>query len=117
MVARTAYAQLNYSPLLVVGTVLGMLLVFVAPPVVGLLGVLGQDTLAAAAGVTAWGIMIYTYRPMLLLYREPPAIASLLPVAGLLYTAMTVDSAIQHWRGRGGTSKGRAHSRNGRSSS
>jgi hopene-associated glycosyltransferase HpnB len=111
MVARTAYAQLGYSPIVLVGTVIAMLFVFVAPPVVGLLGVLGQHA-AAATGVLAWGIMIYTYRPTLTLYGEPPSIASLLPVAGILYTAMTVDSALRYWRGRGGAWKGRAYSRN-----
>ena len=30
-----------------------------------------------------------------------------LPLAALLYTAMTVDSALRHARGRGGTWKGR----------
>jgi hopene-associated glycosyltransferase HpnB len=112
MVARTAYAQLGYSPLAVAGTVVGMLLVFAAPPVVGLLGVLGEHRVAAATGVLAWGIMIYTYRPTLKLYGEPPSVASLLPFAGILFTAMTVYSAWRHWRGRGGAWKGRAYSRN-----
>src|ERR1700743_1624579 len=32
MVARSAYAQLSYSPLLLAGTVLGMVLVYLAAP-------------------------------------------------------------------------------------
>ena len=33
--------------------------------------------------------------------------------AALLYTAMTLDSALQHWRGRGGLWKGRVHGSRG----
>ena len=32
MVARSAYAQLRYSPLLLVGTMFGMALTYLAPP-------------------------------------------------------------------------------------
>jgi len=32
MIARTAYVQLNHSPLLLAGSVLGMGLLYVAPP-------------------------------------------------------------------------------------
>jgi hypothetical protein len=33
----------------------------------------------------------------------------LLPVAAAFYCAMTADSAVRHWRGRGGAWKGRVH--------
>ena len=38
MVARTAYTQLNYSPLLLLGTLVGMPLIYLAPPVCVILG-------------------------------------------------------------------------------
>ena len=38
MVARSAYAQLHYSPLLLAGTVAGMLLTYLAPPLFALFG-------------------------------------------------------------------------------
>ena len=44
-----------------------------------------------------------TYR----LYGEPPWMIAALPLAGLLYTAMTLDSARRHWMGKGGLWKGR----------
>jgi hypothetical protein len=44
---------------------------------------------------------------MLRSYACPPALAPLLPLAALFYTAATVGSAIQYWRGRGGSWKGR----------
>jgi hypothetical protein len=41
MVARSAYTQLNYSPWLLVGTVLGMLLVYLVSPLGVVLGWFG----------------------------------------------------------------------------
>ncbi|CAM5404508.1 glycosyltransferase [Streptomyces californicus] len=43
MVARSAYAQLRHSPLLLAGTVPGLLLVYVAPPATLVAGVLTGD--------------------------------------------------------------------------
>lgn len=107
MVARTAYTQLHYSPALLVGTVLGMLLLYVLPPVGLVAGALIGAAPAAVLAGAAWAAMIWSYLPTLRLYRRPAGAALLLPVAGLLYTAMTVDSAWRHWRGRGGRWKGR----------
>ncbi len=49
MVARSAYAQLRHSPLLLAGTVPGLLLVYVAPPATLVAGVLSGDAAAAWA--------------------------------------------------------------------
>ena len=35
MVARSAYAQLGYSPLMLAGTLLGLFLVYIAPVAIG----------------------------------------------------------------------------------
>ncbi len=43
------------------------------------------------------------------LYRLAPWRALGLPLAALLYGAMTVSSAVAHWRGRGGAWKGRTY--------
>ena len=64
MIARCAFAQLGYAAPVLVGTVAGMALIYLAPPL-------------------------------------------LLPLAALFYTAATIGSAIQYWRGRGGNWKGR----------
>ena len=43
MVARSAYAQLRYSPLLLIGTVAGMGLIYLAPPAFNIVrGLSGQ---------------------------------------------------------------------------
>jgi hopene-associated glycosyltransferase HpnB len=106
MIARTAYTQLRYSPLILAGTVLGMALIFLAPPALVLDG--GP---AALLGGTAWLIMAIAYAPMLRFYRQPLLLAPLLPAIALVYTAATIDSALRHWRGRGGEWKGRIERR------
>ncbi len=60
MVARTAYTQLNCSPLLLAGTVLGLAGVYLAPPLLVLAG--GAP---AALGLAAWFLMAASYAPML----------------------------------------------------
>jgi len=103
MVSRSAYAQLCYSPVLLLATVLGMLLVYIAP-----IAALPLGGLAALAGALAWAAMTIAFQPMLHFYRLSPFWGLALPVIALFYTAFTVDSAVQHWRGRGGMWKGRA---------
>ncbi len=49
------------------------------------------------------------YGPTLRLYGRPGREAFGLPLAALLYAAMTVGSAVGHWRGRGGSWKGRRY--------
>ncbi len=111
MVARTAYTQLRYSPALLAGTVVGMLLLYVAPVAALGLGVVRRKPSVALAGIVALGVMSAAYAPTVRSYRQPWWRALTLPVAGVIYTAMTIDSARRHARGRGGTWKGRDFSR------
>ncbi len=108
MVARSAYAQLQFSPLWLAGTVLGMIVIYLVPPLLTLTAPLHQDWWAAGLSLAAWALMSALAWPTYRLYREAPWRILLLPLAGALYTAMTVDSAVQHGRGRGGLWKGRA---------
>jgi hopene-associated glycosyltransferase HpnB len=115
MVARSAYTQLGRSPLMLVGTILGMLFLYALPPLACLGGAvaLALDGTAAiplvAVGGAAWGLMAASFVPLLRHHGVGWAVAPLLPVAGVLYTAMTVSSAWRHWRGRGGAWKGRTY--------
>lgn len=104
MVARSAYAQLGYNPLLLAGTLLGLVLMFLSPPLYTLLAPDSSWTAAAAA----YGLMAASFRPMLRFYGRTPLWGLALPAIGLLYAVFTLDSAVQHWRGRGGMWKGRA---------
>ncbi|MEU2234392.1 glycosyltransferase [Streptomyces vietnamensis] len=111
MIARSAYAQLRHNPLLLVGTVAGLALVYLLPPVALVAGVWTGDAPAAWAGGVAWAVMAGTYVPMLRYYRQPLRLAPLLPFTAFLYLLMTVDSAVRHYRGRGAAWKGRTYAR------
>jgi hopene-associated glycosyltransferase HpnB len=117
MVARYAFAQLNYSPLLLLGTVLSMLLAYLVPPVGTAFGavVLGTTGHPVAglwlvlASLAAWMLMAGSYLPMLRLYGLSPLLVPLLPVSAFLYTLMTISSGLRYWRGQGSVWKGRTY--------
>lgn len=111
MVSRSAYAQLRHSPLVLTGTVLGLALVYLVPPLALLGGLALGSTATAVSGGLAWLVMAGTYVPMLRYYRQPLWLAPLLPFTASLYLLMTVDSAVQHYRGRGAAWKGRTYAR------
>ncbi len=102
MVARTAYAQLAYSPILLLGTVLGLVLAFLMPVAASV-----WQSDAAPLGLAAWAAMALAYLPTLRFYGRSPAWAPLLPAIALVYLAATIDSARRHWLGKGGEWKGR----------
>jgi hopene-associated glycosyltransferase HpnB len=103
MIARSAYAQLGYSPLLLAGTVLGMAAIFLAPVLFALLG----SGLAQAFGIATWFLMAIIFQPMLRFYQRSPLWGVAFPLIALVYSAFTLDSAYQHAMGRGGSWKGR----------
>jgi hopene-associated glycosyltransferase HpnB len=109
MVARTAYAQLRFSPLLLAGTLAGMTLLYAAPPAIALLFVLHRNLWALLIALAAGGLAGMTYWPTLKHYKQQPWQALTLPVAGVFYSLMTFASALQNWRGRGGQQKGRTY--------
>ncbi|MFC9678484.1 glycosyltransferase [Streptomyces sp. NPDC056948] len=111
MVSRSAYAQLRHNPLLLAGTVAGLALVYLVPPVAVVVGLATGNAAAAIPGGLAWLVMTGTYVPMLRYYRQPLWLAPLLPFTAFLYLLMTVDSAVQHYRGRGAAWKGRTYAR------
>ncbi|MGW3989403.1 glycosyltransferase [Streptomyces sp. NPDC004830] len=111
MVSRSAYAQLRHNPVVLAGTVAGLALVYLVPPAALAVGVAAGSTAAAVAGGLAWLIMAGTYVPMLRHYGQPWWLAPLLPFTAFLYLLMTVDSAVQHYRGRGAAWKGRTYAR------
>jgi hopene-associated glycosyltransferase HpnB len=117
MVARSAFTQLRYSTVLLLLTVVGLSLVYIAPPVCLLIGLATGNLLLAGTGAAGWVLMAVSFAPMLRYYRQPPAAAVLLPFTATLYLLMTVDSALRHWRGGGVTWKGRRYAGAGRASS
>ncbi|MBR0663712.1 glycosyltransferase [Roseomonas hellenica] len=104
MVSRSAYAQLHYSPLLLAGTVAGMVLTYLAAPALALFG----TGWAQLSGAAAWLLMALSFQPMLRFYRVSPFWGVALPLIGATYTLFTLQSALQVWRGKGGMWKGRS---------
>ena len=102
MVARSAYAQLRYSPLLLAGTLASMTLIFIAPVLCAF-----SVGLAQVLGLLTWGAMAIVFQPTLRFYRVSPLWGLLLPAIALSYMAFTIDSAYLSYVGRGGLWKGR----------
>lgn len=109
MVARTAFTQLNYNPLLLTGTLVGMLLVYLVPPLGLVAGALTGNWLMALLGLAGWLLMALAYLPTIRFYQCSTLFAFGLPAIAFLYNLMTLDSALRHWRGQGGAWKGRVY--------
>jgi hopene-associated glycosyltransferase HpnB len=102
MVSRSAYAQLDFSPWLLAGVLIGLTVVFVVPPLLWLFPGRAQPF-----SLLAWVAMAVAMQPTLRVYRLWGVWSLTLPFAAALYGAFTLWSAIEHWRGRGGLWKGR----------
>ena len=105
MVARCAYAQLDYSPLWLAVVSLGLALTFLAPPLFAIFA----EGLPRYLGFAAWLAMALSFLPMLRFYRLSLLWSIALPVTAALYLYYTLASAFAHMRRRGGEWKGRVH--------
>jgi hopene-associated glycosyltransferase HpnB len=103
MISRTAFHQLKHSPLLLLCTIAGMVITYLAPPLFLLTG----SRLTIFMGAAAWAAMTITYSNMVRYYRLNSAWALTLPLAALFYLGATIHSAVKYWNGRGGDWKGR----------
>jgi hopene-associated glycosyltransferase HpnB len=110
MVARCAFAQLRYSAVLLALVVVGMALLYLAPPLLLLSG----NPVAMLLGGLAWLTMAAVFVPILRLYNCSPAMGLLLPLIAAFYMGATLGSAVMFWRGRGGSWKGRFQATPGR---
>ncbi|HEU0196612.1 MAG TPA: glycosyltransferase [Nevskiaceae bacterium] len=107
MVARSAYTQLRYSPLLLAVVTL-LFAVAYWLPLAALLAAPAAPQQVAGLALIA---MFIGYLPTLQYYRVPWVFALLLPVTGTLYLGMTWGSALRYWRGVGSQWKGRRYAR------
>jgi hopene-associated glycosyltransferase HpnB len=103
MVARSAFAQLRYSTLLLLVCVALLILSFWIP----IAALLEADS--RIYGVAALVALLASYVPLLRYYRLSPLRAITLPIAGTLYLCMTVSSAVRTWRGVRSAWKGRSY--------
>ncbi len=110
MVARSAYAQLRYSPILLVGTIVAMTVIYIPPPALAVFAGFPANVFAAAAYL----LMFIAYQPTLRFYNRSPLWGFALPLIATAYVCFTLNSAYQHMRGRGGLWKGRVQAEAGR---
>jgi hopene-associated glycosyltransferase HpnB len=105
MVARSAYAQLHFSRVLLAGTTVAMALLWLIPPLAALL----CHGLTRVLGLITWAMFAASYLPTLARFRRSFIWALFLPVIALFYMAATIGSAVNHHCGRGVVWKGRAY--------
>ena len=109
MVRRTAFTELKYSWVRLSGSLLGLGLMFIVPLFAMLAGALAfalvPDAQTRALAIWAFGkgllsllVMRHVYRPAVRFFKLPGRCAFTLPVAGVLYGLMTLDSALRHAR-------------------
>ncbi len=103
MISRTAFTQLRYSAVILAGTIAGLAFVYLLPPALAFAGNL--------YGAAAWLLMSIAYLPAVRYYRQNPLWALALPAIAAFYMGCTAASAVQYWRGAGGSWKGRAQAR------
>jgi hopene-associated glycosyltransferase HpnB len=108
MIARTAFTQLRYSPILLAGTLVAMILTFVLP----LALTFSANIRVWPFALAAWCLMTASFLPTVTFYRLRAIWAPLLPLAALFYTYATCLSAARCWLGRGGQWKGRSQAAN-----
>jgi len=105
MIARTAYVQLHYSLLLLLGCLTAMSVIFCAPPALAIFA----HELPRALGLLAWALMALSFQPTLLRYNRSPLWGFALPAISLFYLGATLASAVLHYTGRGGGWKNRVY--------
>lgn len=103
LISRTAFNQLRHSYGLLILTIAGLAVTYLAPPLL----VLSGRPLAGSLGLAAWALMCLAYLPMLRFYRRHALWSASLPAIAAFYAGATLHSAWQYGRGRGGAWKGR----------
>jgi len=104
LIARTAFTQLSYSPFLLLGTLLGMFLTYLAPVIFTFIPHREPQIL----GASTWLLMSLLYLPTVRFYRRSPAWAVILPLTALFYSYATFLSAARYYLGHGAQWKGRS---------
>jgi hopene-associated glycosyltransferase HpnB len=112
MIARTAFTQLRYSPLLLLGTLAAMFLTYLAPAAI--LFAFAHRPAAQILGACTWLLMSRLYLPTIRFYRLSPAWAVTLPLTALFYSYATFLSAVRYHLGRGAQWKGRSQAHRSR---
>jgi len=110
LIARSAFTQLSYSPLLLLGTLAAMFLTYLAPVMLMFVPHRAPQIL----GASTWLLMLLLYLPTIRFYRLSPAWAVTLPLTALFYSYATFLSAVRYHLGRGAQWKGRSQAHRSR---
>lgn len=105
MVARSAYTQLRYSPIILGMLTLIMIVLFWLP----VLGLFISEPGIRALSLFAWLGMLTYHLPTIIFYGLNPIMALFVPLTGALYLGMTWSSAIRYYRGIRSQWKGRIY--------
>jgi hopene-associated glycosyltransferase HpnB len=103
MISRAAFNQLRHSALLLLATIAGLAITYLAPPLLALSG----RPAPALLGAASWLLMALCFLPIIRLYRLNPLWSLLVPAIALFYMGATLHSALKFWSGHGGEWKGR----------
>lgn len=105
MISRTAFTQLHHSAVLLLLTLAGLALVWLAPVAEALFA----QGWRRACGLTACCLAVLSYLPTLARYRRSWLWALALPLIALFYMAATIGSALRSWGGSGARWKSREY--------
>lgn len=105
MVARTAFTQLHYSSLILIGVTALMVLAYWVP----LIGLFIPDSTVHGLSLLSLMVMMLIYQPTLRYYGLSPLWALAMPAIGTLYLVMTWTSALRYWRGHRSSWKERVY--------
>ena len=103
MISRSAFYQLKHSGIVLAGTILGLGVVYLLPPLL----LLSSDPVCRVLGAAAWLLMSACYVPMVRFYRRSLFWSLGLPLVATFYAGATLHSALQYATRRGGSWKGR----------
>ena len=104
MIARTAFTQLRYSTLVLIGTLVGLAALYFAP----IAFLFAHDTFTRVVALATWLLMSLLFLPTVRFYRISTHWAATLPAAAAFYAAATFVSATRYWTNRGAQWKGRS---------
>ena len=104
MIARTAFTQLRYSMVLLLGTLVGLMLTYIVP--IALL--FAHNNVTRTIALLTWLTMSLLFLPTIRFYRLLPHWAPLLPLTAAFYAYATCLSAIRYYSNRGAHWKDRS---------
>jgi len=93
MVSRTAYTQLDHSPVKLLFALIGMVLIYLMPLIIFVLSVILHHIMLLSLSLITITLMLSSFWPTIRHYKLSPVLVFSLPLSAILYCAMTINSA------------------------